>query len=439
MTNALATLPHLPRARRLRRQGARGLLAARDGGLDLARRMPLPAGARHRIAERTLWRRDLLVVPVDRLLLGGQNRASAARIAEALDDPRWPSRRVADGPHADLLRRAARGPLSDEEILASPYAGLARATIGVTGAYFSATDESGIVEVARRFVARADGTAGGEPPMPLQSGPDDPVRVAPIRRSDCLQVIDGHHRVAAAAVAGVAAVPVRARRTTVVTPLQELLEGMSWTGGEPELYQPVEAPELGSSWRTIRRCADRMDAMLGHLGRIGLPLPGTSTLDVACCYGWFVTAFAGAGCDAWGVERDPAAPRIARAAYGLDPSRILVGDAEELLAAADRTWDVVTCFSLLHHFVLGRASVDGAELLRLLDRVTGRVLYLDTGQEHEAWFAESLAGWDTGRIADFVARHTTFDEIVDLGPDTDGVGAYAGNYGRHLLAAVRHP
>jgi ubiquinone/menaquinone biosynthesis C-methylase UbiE len=117
---------------------------------------------------------------------------------------------------------------------------------------------------------------------------------------------------------------------------------------------------------------------------------------------------------------------------------VTVSDAERFLAATDRTWDVVSCFSLLHHFALGRASIGPEELLHLLDRVTGRVLYLDTGQAHEAWFRESLPEWDTEYVRAYLSRHTTFDEVVDLGPDCDDVPPYQHNYGRHLFAAVRN-
>src|SRR5205807_1149221 len=76
-----------------------------------------------------------------------------------------------------------------------------------------------------------------------------------------------------------------------------------------------------------------------------------------------------AGYDARGIERDPLGPRLGNVVYGLEERLIRVGDAENLLPDEARA-DVVSCFSLLHHFVLGRASVDAAELVRLLDRVT---------------------------------------------------------------------
>jgi hypothetical protein len=65
------------------------------------------------------------------------------------------------------------------------------------------------------------------------------------------------------------------------------------------------------------------------------------------------------------------------------------------------------------------------------------VLFIDTGQENEEWFRTSLAGWNPEKIAEFLRENTTFDEIVDLGPDDDAHPPYADNYGRHLFACLR--
>jgi hypothetical protein len=431
----LARVSHLPRRQRGLRQAQRGARALRDGFLATSRRVPLPDPLRRQLSESVMWGRSA-VVPIDRLLLGGQNQVSGTDFATGTGDLQGPSRRVLDGPHADLLRRSAREPLTDDEILATPYARMARDTIVAAGQYFAATDDAGIVAVARRFLDGVERGAVSVARMPHQTRSGEPIRVAPIRGSDCFQVVDGHHRIAALAVAGVQVVQVRLRRVSVTTPLQDLLEQMSWTGGERELYQPVESPELEAGWVGVRRCVDRLDAIEQHLAGLGLPA-GAGYLDVASCYGWFVDRFARLGFDSHGVERDPRAPLIGSLAYGLDPARIAVSDAEPYLAGATRTWDVVSCFSLLHHFALGRASIGADELLRLLDRVTGRVLYLDTGQAHEAWFRDSLPEWDTDYVRAFLARNTTFDRIIDLGPDHDAVPPYEHNYGRHLFAAVR--
>jgi hypothetical protein len=395
------------------------------------RRVPVPEPVRLAVSTRLLRRPGTTALPVDRLLLGAQNARgfSARDFAAQSGDLMWASTPVADGPHAELLRLAAArdgAGLSDAEILESAYGRMALTCVRAQGRYFTATDADGVVKVARSFLS-------GE-----SSADDRPILVAPIRGSDCYQVLDGHHRIARAAVEGRPTVDVAVKRFPVTTPLQDLLIQMSWLDGDRKLYQPLDAPELGQSWPVVRRCTDRLDKMVGFLaGRDLLPPATSSYLDVASFYGWFVGQMADRGFEAGGIERDPLAPVVGKAAYGVDPASIRVGDAETLLLEAGRTWDVVSCFSLLHHFVLGRGSISHEELLRRIDAVTGRVLFLDTGQEHEEWFTESLAGWDAEKVRRTLAENTTFDLIVDLGPDADAVPPHERNYGRHLFACIR--
>jgi hypothetical protein len=422
------------------RKGIRRTAPARAAlGSGLRRTTPLPPAVRVAASRALLRRPWSLTVPVERLLLGPQNARdyTAAHFAEHVGDLMWPSTPVADGPHAALLRLAdQRGDaLTDAEILDSPYGVMAAACVRAQGRYFTATDLAGVVTVARAFIARHQGMPGvGEG----HSRPGDPILVAPIKGSDHFQVLDGHHRVALAIARGEQSVKVTAKWFAVTTPLQDLLTTMSWLDGDRQLYQPLPGPELRTSWPTVRRCTDRLAKMTAFLaGRGLLPPATTSYLDVASCYGWFVKELGALGYAANGMERDPLAVPLGKAAYGLSDGDVQVGDCVELLRTAGRTWDVVSCFSLLHHFALGRGAVSEKELIRLLDAATGEVLFFDTGQDHEAWFAESLRGWDTAAIAAFLREHTTFDEIIDLGPDEDAVPPHDRNYGRHLFACVR--
>ncbi|CAM3364204.1 hypothetical protein NODU109028_13665 [Nocardioides dubius] len=431
---ALAVINHHPKIRRMRRATRLRAHQMAVAAYATAQRTPMPTGVRDALRDRLAWQPELRVVDVDKLLLGGQNRLDAAGFAAAVGDPQWASTRVADGPHADLLRRAARAPLSDEEILGSRYAAMARVSIAASGQYFSAHDDAGIVEFAREFIGTTDELVPPPDRKPHQTRAGAPVEVAPIRDSDCYQVIDGHHRVARAAVEGIDQIAVRVKRIAVHTGLQEMLDAMSWIGGEPELYQPLTAPEV-ATWPTVRGCQDRFEAMIAVLDEIGLE--AGSYLDVASCYGWFVAAMGEHGLAAEGVEQDPIAPRLGQVVYGLEPGRVSTGEAVSFLRAAEYRWDVVSCFSLLHHFVLGRSEDSAEALVQALDAATGRVLFLDTGQEHEAWFRDSLAGWDSTRVREFLETETSFDRVVDLGPDQDDRPPYSGNYGRHLFACIR--
>jgi hypothetical protein len=409
--------------------------------LRAARRLPVSPAIRAGVSRSVLRRRKQVKVPIEKLLLGPQNSRdwSATDFAHQTGWLLWGSTRVVDGPHVALLRLAAEhGPegLTDEEILKSEYGRMANACIENQGRYFSATDAPGVITLARAFIGQNRRTESG-PGTAAASAATDPILVAPIRGSGCYQVIDGHHRIAVAVVQGRRTMDVTVKRVSVTTPLQDLLSQMSWIGGERELYQPVDSPELKDSWTTVRRCSDRLEKMSTFLAERGLLPPATTYLDLASCYGWFVAQMNALGYRAEGVERDPLAPTVAQFAYGLDPDLIRTGTCEEVLVQMGDRVDVVSCFSLLHHFVLGRGSISAEALLRGIDRVTGRVLFIDTGQEHEAWFHESLKGWNPERIVAFLQANTTFDEIVDLGPDSDAVRPYHENYGRHLFACVR--
>ncbi|WP_163511449.1 ParB N-terminal domain-containing protein [Fodinicola acaciae] len=402
-------------------------LALADRATSAARRN-VPEPIRLRLSRTFLRPAQPARVSIDKLLLGAQGGLSATDFARVTGNPLWPSTRVADGPHVALLQAGA---VTDDDILASRYGQLGLACLRATGGFFWADSPAGVVEVARDFLARRRSTGGYEP-RANQSGTDDPILVEKIRDSDCYSVLDGHHRIALAYAAGETAVSVVVKRTSTSTPLQELLRRMSWLEGSTELYQPVDFPEL-KSWTLVRQCTDRLDKMQKFLDTRRI---FGSYLDVASCYGWFVERMSAVGFVAEGIEKDPLAVPLGTAIYRLQPGMVHSGQCEEFLRGG-RVWDVVSCFSLLHHFVLGRGSVSAEELVKLLDAATGSVLFLDMGQEHEDWFGTSLAGWDAERIRAFLAEHGTFDEIVDLGPDSDGVGAYAGNYGRHLFACVR--
>jgi hypothetical protein len=431
------------KSKRLARKVNRRTAPARAAVGTGLRRAPLPPAVRVVVSKALLRRPWSLSVPVDKLLLGAQNARdySAGDFAAQLGDLMWPSTPVADGPHVALLHLAdKRGDdLSDEEILASGYGAMALTCIRAQGSYFDAVDEAGILRVARAFVDRYRGHAVAAL-AGAHSGPDDPILVAPVKGSDYFQVLDGHHRVALAVARGERTVRVTAKWAAVTTPLQDLLIKMSWLDGDRQLYQPLPGPELRASWPTVRRCADRLAKMTAFLDERDLLPPATSSyLDVASCYGWFVKELDRLGYRANGMERDPLAIPLGKAAYGLDEDAIQIGDCVDLLRDAGQRWDVVSCFSLLHHFALGRAKVDEVALITLLDGVTGSVLFFDTGQDHEEWFSESLKGWSTERVAAFLREHTTFDEIIDLGPDADAVPPHDRNYGRHLFACVRKP
>lgn len=303
--------------------------------VDAGRSLPIPAAARVAVSTAVLRRPWKVRVRFDQLLVGAQGGWTAREFAERTDDLLWPSTPFLEGPHVGLLRLADEVPeLSDEQILDSPYGRLGMRCIKAGGNYFGGTDEAGVVAAARAFIARY---RGEEPPggtrRPQQSGPQDPVLVAPVRGSDQYQILDGHHRLAIAAMSGADGASVVAKWLPVTTPLQDLLLRMSWLDGTRELYQPIDAPELRSGWTTVRQCTDRLAKMDAFLGERGIT--GGRYLDVASCYGWFVARMGERGFDAEGVERDPLAVPLGRAVYGLPDGVVSTGDCVDFLRGHD--------------------------------------------------------------------------------------------------------
>jgi hypothetical protein len=211
--------------------------------------------------------------------------------------------------------------------------------------------------------------------------------------------------------------------------------GSSWTQGDHIVYQPISLPEF-KGWPVVRRCSDRLAMMQAVLSRPGLQ--SGSYLDIGSSYGWFVKQMQGLGYDSFGIDRDDAAAAVGMTVYGLDPARITIGDMTNYLSRDGLRFDIVSCFSVLHHFLLGRGgTISPVDFIRLVDGVTGTVLFFDTGEAHEDWFKDSLKGWNADYIADWLRSNTSFARVEILGVDGDNRGIYRTQYGRHLFACFR--
>ena len=395
-------------------------------------------------------------VPVATLLVGSQAGKPLEAWIERTGEHARASVPLVASPYVDLLKRVREDPrrIDDDGFLrGTGYYRMARHCMEHTGKWFGAKQEPGLLERMRAFARMLPELAGsggpemaslGGEPMVGRTARGEPVRVYALRDSGCHEIVDGHHRAALAAISGLASLP-----ATVLgekwSYLQRLvLQGVQ-TRGRKELYQPVTAPEFDGTWKLVRRCADRFAMMERFLRERGIEGKGRSSLDLASSYGWFVKAFSELGFDAHGVERDAIAVRVGLAAYRLDPAAIEIASIERFLADPGRRYDVVLFLSILHHFVIGRESTrvlrrrgDGAarELFAQVDHACGRVLFFDTGEEHETWMADKLPGWSPDFIEGWLRRHGTFDEIVRLGVDRD-VETFPGNYARTLFACVR--
>ena len=397
------------------------------------------------------------VINLERLLCGGENGLSARQYAEHTGNFLRPSTPFARSPHVRFLeqyKEVGDEIFRPEVFRRTAYFANAVECMSVMGQYFTCTREEQVEQVARGFVARFrnEGTparsngsraieTSGARAEEVFSKVGAPARVQPVKLSDCYTVVDGNHRLAIAYVRGERTHLVRVEPPAVLTPLQQLILDYAWcaTRGERELYQPVESPELESDhWILVRRCADRLGMMKKFLEEQNLMPPRCRTyLDVACSYGWFVSEFGRLGFDARGVEIDWAAVEIGRRVYGLKPCQVTRSEVVKFMGGDAGEYDVVSCFSLLHHFVMGHGSVSAEEMLSLLDRATKTVLFLDTGESHEAWVHDALPEWDADHIERWLRENSGFKKIYRLGTDTDDRPPYSGNYGRTLFACMR--
>jgi 2-polyprenyl-3-methyl-5-hydroxy-6-metoxy-1,4-benzoquinol methylase len=375
---------------------------------------------------------------LSKLLMGGENGIASAGYARSTGDLLRPSRTIAESPHVRLLEsyiEEGERVLDPGRFESTAYYRNAANCIEMFGKYFAMKDPRDLVGRARKFCRMVDGEEFGEHECG-ESPPKSHVRVRRISLSDCHEIIDGHHRLAVAYVKGCRKYNCLVEPfTSILTPLQQMILDSHWTDGRREIYQPIPAPEL-ADWPVPRRCVDRLGMMTDDLEKAGMR--GGTYLDICCSYGWFVSRMAARGFEAKGIDRDRAAVCVGRLAFGLPESATQVGDVVEFLDSnRGRRYDVVSCFSILHHFVLGTGRIKADEFIRKVDDMTGSVLFLDTGESHEGWFAASLAGWDAEYIRNWLGQHTTFDEIEILGVDSDDVGPYRGQYRRHLFACRR--
>lgn len=383
----------------------------------------------------------LVPIRVDACLRGGDSGIPAAQFARLAGDLRWASRPISEWPHVKLLREFER---IGERIWqpgvfeGTEYYQNAAFNIEVFGCYFDAVIPDQIQWGARRFIRAycgRDGRPNISPPPEWPIDPTEYISVHPVKHSSCFQVREGHHRLAAAYMKGMETVQGLILQPPVTTPLQDLLLDVLRLKGRRELCQPIDSPDV-ADWVLVRRCSDRAAMMLQFLRAENLMPPATrSYMDVACSYGWFVRELSKSGFQAEGIDSDPSAISVGKLLYGLTAEQLHRSDAVTFLRANRKRFDVLSCFSLAHDYVLNRRSASAEELLHMLDEATERVLFFDMGEEHE--YAK-LAGWNSDFILGWLLKHTTFTRIVRLGRDEDAVPPYGHEFGRSLFACVRN-
>jgi O-antigen/teichoic acid export membrane protein len=411
-------------------------------------RKGLPMAVRQRIwslrssCKGVALRMKLEPIRVDACLRGGDNGVPAATFARMIGDIRRASAPISEWPHAKLLRQfdsIGDAIWEQETFKNTDYFRNAALNIEIFGNYHSAVTPEQIEWGARRFICTYSGQGEMLPPQEgetFKAHSFEHIAVHPVKDSACYQVHEGHHRLAIAYMKGVREVPGLILKPAVATPIQDLLLEVLWLKGRRELYQPINSPEV-AEWILVRRCSDRLAKMTEFLNAEGLmPPAGKSYLDVACSYGWFVSEMAKIGFQAEGMDRDPMALSVGKVMYELRPEQIHRADAVTFLRTLQEKYDVASCFSLAHHYILNRMNTSAEDLLHLMDAATRYVMFFDMGQSHE-YSGDKLKGWDADHIHRWLEANTTFTRIVRLGPDEDAVPPNQHNFGRMLFACLR--
>ncbi len=376
-------------------------------------------------------------IELEKLLMGGEAGYSSASYARITGDLLRPSRPIAESHYVQLLKTyRARGQdvFLPERLEATSYYKNAARCIELYGHYFDVKDPKDIVKQARKFCDMFDGDVSDKHHAGV-NGTRSPVVVRRIAYSDCYEIVQGQQGLAIASVKEVSKYECLVQPSApVLTPIQQMVMDSNWTMGRPEVYQPIATPEL-ATWPAVRKCADRLEMMTKWLAEKGIR--SGSYLDICCSYGWFVAEMQRRGFQAFGVDRDTAALSLGRLAYGLDDTANQITDVITFLDKHEHRYDVVSCFSILHHFVRGHMRCPATDFIRKVDAATGKVLFLDSGECHEDWFKESLVGWDAEFITKWLKENTSFSRVEILGTDADNISPYEKQYQRHLFACFR--
>jgi SAM-dependent methyltransferase len=366
--------------------------------------------------------------------------------AEITGDMHRASMLLADSPHVKFLEQYLE--MSETIFLRRHfqetfYYKNALEIVQISGHYFGQRTIEGITEQARAFSSLYQRMLEGdsiEVKYPSSEGHSPPQSLPVVRQTwtpKTFQVEDGMHRLAVMWILGYRRTRAEVLPPAAPTALQNLVVNVGTVQQRSGLYQPIDGAEFDASWTLHRRCHDRLEMMLRFLSSNNLRVGDLSVLDLGCSYGWFTAEFSKRGASALGLDINLAALKIGQIAYGLPAERLFQDDLLSFLCNCDRTYDVVLLLSVLHHFALKPDFGRPEEIVQRVDAVTGTVLFVDTGQAHEARFCHTLPQWDNAFIIDFIKQHTSFNRVIPLGVDSDSVGLVNRSFGRTLFACVR--
>lgn len=382
-------------------------------------------------------------IDLKNILIGQQNGMALEEWIEKTKDHARISVLLQDSPYVKLLQTYEKDKdLADdiEKLKQTEYWKMAEHSIEKFGQFFEARRVDEIPVVIKNYINIFDNYNNLNSINNLfyasHSSDNEPIELKKIKHSDCYEVIDGHHRLAVQYVKKQKQVNCYVGGEKL-TYLQELIIGYKQTHGDPELYQPIDKPEL-QTWPVVRKCSDRYELMKSFLSDNNLEIK--TLLDLSCSYGWFVKEFGKEGVATYGIDKDKNAVKIGRVIYGLKDQEIIQSEIIDFVSRAKKNnqkYDATLFLSILHHFIIGKEKGGARELLQKIDKLTAKVMFFDTGQNHEAWYRESLKEWDEDYIIKFIKHNTSFKKVIKIGYDQDNQGQYSNQYKRALFACLR--
>jgi SAM-dependent methyltransferase len=185
-------------------------------------------------------------------------------------------------------------------------------------------------------------------------------------------------------------------------------------------YQPIWSGAVRSR-KTIRDCEDRWEIVRRAIA----DTQSRSVIDLGCAEGFFVRQAGELGCFAVGVDRDYNRLGLIENARMIDRSKhcaFMLADIELSLLESIPRFDIVLCFSVMHHIIRQNGLEHGLAILKAIRSRTGKALIFDMGQTNEVstTWSKQLPDMGTdpkGWIESFL-RSAGFDDVRCVG-ETD--------------------
>jgi hypothetical protein len=252
------------------------------------------------------------------------------------------------------------------------------------------------------------------------SAPDRWIQVeAPSEKLE-FELMDGHHRVAAAKALGKVWIPALCTDEDIeakwertgghAEKIASYLPNVTEAGDPSKvLYSPILLPAF-SSFQVRRPGGDRLDAIWRYLK--DYDLKNKRVLDIGSHVGFFSLHFLRKGAQVLGVDRNPSAVEISKHhvdAYGYAGGTFRTGDFDSL--ANEEPFDIVLLLCVLHHTLREGGEEKVKYAAQEIGRLTSSYCFLELPSSDRATRTSAR------RILEILQVHGHFGKAVPLFED----------------------